>query len=77
VTSDMLTNDCSTVNVYDSLFAELDEETTDSILKIFPNRSNSDKKVVTIVMKKFQRQEGSVDCGLRIHHYSDGITGTS
>jgi len=39
-----------------TLFAELDEETTDSILKIFQNRSNSDKKVVTIVMKTFQRQ---------------------
>jgi len=50
------------------LFAELDKETTDLILKIFPNRSDSDKKVVTIVMKKFQRQEGSMDCG---------ITGTS
>jgi len=28
--------------------------------------SNSDKKAVTIVMKKFQRQKGSIDCGLFI-----------
>ena len=62
--SNMFTNDCSTVNVYDSLFAALDEKSNDLILKIFQNRNSSDKKAITIVMKHFQRQEGSVDCGL-------------
>ena len=46
------------------LFAALDEESADLILKIFQDHNGSDKKAITIVMKNFQRQERSVDCGL-------------
>ena len=65
VASNLLTNDCNTVNVYDSLFAELDQESMDIVLRIFQDHHNTkDKKAVTIVMKNLQKQEGSTDCGL-------------
>ena len=49
--------------MYDSLFTELDQESTDIILRIFQSY-NREKMAVTIVMKNMQRQEGSTDCGL-------------
>ena len=57
-------NNCSTVYVYDSLFEALNKESTNLILKIFQNHNGSDKNAFTIVMKKLQKQEESVDCGL-------------
>lgn len=52
-----------TVNVYDSLFSELDQVSTSLILRIFHTRNNDVMKV-SIAMKKLQRQSGSADCGL-------------
>ena len=49
--------------VYDSVFTELDQETSDLILRMFHNRDNNGNNV-TIIMKKSQKQIGSVDCGL-------------
>ena len=63
VASNMGTSECSIVCVYDSLFSELDKESSDLILRIFHNRNN-DGKSVTIIMKNMQKQNGSVDCGL-------------
>ena len=63
VASNILTSDNNTVNVYDSLFTELDQESTDLILRIFQNRNNKNK-AVTIVVKTLQKQKGSRDCGL-------------
>ena len=63
VASNMQTSECSTVNVHDSLFTELDQESSSLILRMFHNRNN-DGRQITIVMKKLQRQDGSADCGL-------------
>ena len=61
--SNMQTSDCNTVNVYDSLFTELDQESSSLIFRMFHN-CNNDGRQITIVMKKLQRQDGSADCGL-------------
>jgi len=44
VASNILANDCNTVNVYDSLFTELDQESTDIILRIFQSRLTTRRK---------------------------------
>ena len=54
--------DHKTVNVYDSLFTELDRRTYDLILQIFHARNNDQR--ATVVMKELQKQKGSADCGL-------------
>ena len=63
VASNLGTDECRTVYVYDSVFTELDQETSDLILRMFHNRDNN-RNNVTIMMKKSQKQIGSVDCGL-------------
>jgi len=65
VASNILTNDNNIVNVYDSLFTELDQESTDLILRIFQNRNN-ENKAVTIVVKTLQKQKGSRDCAIAV-----------
>jgi len=52
----------SCIHVYDSLFAELDQESYDLMLQIFYSRTNNRR--ATIVMKELQKQTGSSDCGL-------------
>ena len=46
-----------------TVFTELDQETSDLILRMFHNRDNNGKNV-TIIMKNTQKQIGSDDCGL-------------
>jgi len=58
----MQTSDHKSINVHDSLFTELDQESFDLILQIFHARNNDQK--ATIVMKEFQKQKGCTDCGL-------------
>lgn len=57
------TSDHRTVNVYDSLFTELNQESYDLILRIFHTWINDDRRT-TVVMKELQKQKGSTDCGL-------------
>ena len=59
----MQTSDHRTVNVYDSLFTELNQESYDLILRIFHTQINDDRRT-TVVMKELQKQKGSTDCGL-------------
>ena len=56
-------SECSIVCMYDSLFTEFDQESSDLILRIFQNHNN-DGRSVTVIMKNMQKQNGSVDCGL-------------
>ena len=60
--SNMLITDDSTVNVYDSMFDELDQEVSTLIQQIFHGNSNSSG--VRIIMKNLQKQHGSTDCGI-------------
>ena len=48
--------------VYDSLFTELDQDSSCLILMMFHNRNNGNS--VTITMRNMQKQNGSIDCGL-------------
>lgn len=57
------TSDHRTVNVYDSLFTELNQESYDLILHIFHTRINDDR-TTTVLMKELQKQKGLTDCGL-------------
>ena len=59
----MQTSDHRTVNVYNSSFTELNQESYDLILRIFHTRINDDRRT-TVVMKELQKQKGSTDCGL-------------
>ena len=52
----MQTSDHRTVNVYDSLFTELNQESYDPILCIFHTLINDDRRT-TVVMKKLQKQK--------------------
>ena len=60
----MQTSDHKTtsINVYDSLFRELDQGSHDLILRIFHTRNNDRR--TTVVMKELQKQIRSADCGL-------------
>ena len=54
VTSTMQISECSTANVHDSLFTELDQDRSRLILRMFHNHNN-DIRQITIVMKKLLR----------------------
>jgi len=58
----MQTSDHKSINVYDSLFTELDQESYDLILPIFHTHNNGQK--ATIVIKELQKQKGLTDCCL-------------
>ena len=58
----MLITDSNTVNVYDSMFDELDQETFTIIKQIFHNTNNSSG--VKIIIKNLQKQHGHADCGI-------------
>ena len=60
-TSNMLSTDSNTVNVYDSMFDELDQETSTIIKQNFHNTNSSGVK---IIMKNLQKQHGHADCGI-------------
>ena len=54
------TIDCQTemVNIYDSLFSDVDDETQKAIRKVFNESS------ISFSLPKMQRQKGTNDCGL-------------
>ena len=58
----MLITESHTVNVYDSMFDELDQEASTLIQQIF--HSNSNNSGIKINMASLQKQNGSTDCGI-------------
>ena len=59
VASNMLITDSHTVDVYDSMFDELDQEASTLIQQIFCNNSG-----IKINMRSLQKQHGFADCGV-------------
>ena len=64
VASNMLTTDSHTVNVYDSMFDELDQEASTLIQQIFYSNSYCNNSGIKINMRSLQKQDGYADCGV-------------